>query len=78
MFAISPEDGSLRFIEATSTGGRQPRHFALSPDARFLVAANQNSSNATAFRIDAERGTLSRTGGEVAADRPTYVGFVRR
>jgi len=78
VFAISPEDGSLRFIEATPTGGRQPRHFSLSPDARFLVAANQNSGNVTVFRIDAERGTLSRTDGEVVVDRPTYVGFVRR
>ena len=78
VFAINPQDGSLRFIEATSTGGRVPRHFGLVPGGRFLVAANQNSGNVTVFRIDAERGTLSRTGGEVAVDRPTYVGFLRR
>jgi len=78
VFAIDPQDGSLRFIEATPTGGRMPRHFGLVPEGRFLVAANQNSGNVTVLRIDAERGTLSRTGGEVAVDRPTYVGFVRR
>lgn len=78
VFAIDPQDGSLRFIEATSTGGRTPRSFGLVPGGRFLVAANQNSGNVTVFRIDSERGTLSSTGREVAIDRPTHVRFVRR
>lgn len=78
VFAIDPQDGSLRFIEATRTGGRTPRNFALAPGGRFLVAANQNSGNVTVLRIDPERGTLSSTGSEVAVDRPTYVRFMRR
>jgi 6-phosphogluconolactonase len=78
VFAVDPQDGSLRFIEATSTGGRTPRNFGLVPGGRFLVAANQNSGNVTVFRIDPERGTLSRAGAEVAVDRPTYVRFLKR
>lgn len=78
VFAIDPQDGSLRFVDATSTGGRMPRSFGIVPGGRFLVAANQNSGNVTVFRIDAERGTLSPTGGEVAIDRPAHVRFIRR
>ena len=78
VFAIDPQDGSLRFVEATPTGGRTPRNFGIVPGGRFLVAANQNGGNVTVFRIDAERGTLTRTGSEVAIDRPTYVRFMQR
>jgi 6-phosphogluconolactonase len=78
VFAIDPQDGSLRFIETTSTGGRTPRSFGIVPGGRFLVAANQNGGNVTVFRIDAERGTLSPAGSEVAIDRPAHVRFVRR
>ncbi|KQY80185.1 lactonase family protein [Pelomonas sp. Root1444] len=78
VFAIDPQDGSLRFIETTGTGGRTPRSFGIVPGGRFLVAANQNGGNVTSFRIDAERGTLSPVGSEVAMDRPTHVRFVRR
>ena len=78
VFAIDPQDGSLRFVETTSTGGRSPRSFGIVPGGRFLVAANQNSGNVTVFHVDPERGTLTRAGGEVAVDRPTYVRFMRR
>jgi 6-phosphogluconolactonase len=78
VFAIDPKDGSLRFVEATSTGGRTPRSFGIVPGGRFLVAANQNSGNVIVFRVDPERGTLIPAGREVAIDRPAYVRFVRR
>jgi 6-phosphogluconolactonase len=78
VFAIDAQDGSLRFIETTPTGGRTPRSFGIVPGGRFLVAANQNGGNVAVFRIDAERGTLSPAGSEVAIDRPAYVRFVRR
>ncbi|MFG6433674.1 lactonase family protein [Roseateles sp. LYH14W] len=78
VFAIDAKAGSLRFVESTSIGGRTPRSFGLVPGGQFLVAANQNSGNVTAFRVDAERGTLVRVGGAVAVDRPWYVRFMRR
>ncbi|RYE78471.1 MAG: lactonase family protein, partial [Oxalobacteraceae bacterium] len=78
VFSIDPQDGSLRFIEATSTGGRTPRGAGLMPGGGFLVAANQNGGNVTVFRIDPERGTLSRTGSDTAMDRAVHVRFMRR
>ncbi|MDR7332751.1 lactonase family protein [Roseateles asaccharophilus] len=78
VFAIDAQDGSLRFVGATPSGGRTPRSFGLVPGGRFLVAANQNGGNVTVFRIDAERGTLSATGQPLPIDRPKHVRFLRR
>lgn len=78
LFAIDPQDGSLRFVETTPTGGRTPRSFGIVPGGRFLVAANQNGHTVTVFRIDPERGTLSPAGREVTVDRPNHVRFLRR
>lgn len=78
VFTIDPQGGSLRFVEATASGGRTPRSFGIVPGGRFLVAANQDSHNVRVFRIDPERGTLTPAGHEVAVDRPTYVRFMRR
>lgn len=78
VFAIDPQTGALRFVDATPSGGRTPRSFGLVPGGRFLVAANQNGGNLTVFRIDAERGTLSPTGQELRIDRPKHVRFLRR
>ncbi|KQW43320.1 MULTISPECIES: lactonase family protein [unclassified Roseateles] len=78
VFSINPQDGSLRFVETTPTGGRTPRSFGIVPGGRWLIAANQNGHNVRVFRIDAERGTLAATGSEVTVDRPSYVRFLRR
>lgn len=78
VFAIDPQDGSLRFVETTRSGGRMPRSFGIAPGGRFIVAAHQDSHNVTVLRIDPERGTLSPAGHAVAIDRPAYVRFLRR
>jgi len=78
VFTIDAHDGSLRFVEATRSGGRTPRSFAIAPDGRFLIAAHQHGHSLTVFRIDPERGTLSPTGQAVTIDRPVHVRFMRR
>lgn len=78
VFTINPQDGSLRFVETTPTGGRTPRSFGIVPGGRFLVAANQNSHSVTVLRIDPERGTLLPAGRDVTVDRPSHVRFMRR
>lgn len=78
VFTINQQDGSLRFVETTPTGGRTPRSFGIVPGGRFLLVANQNGHTVTVFRIDPERGTLSPAGAAVAVDRPNHVRFLRR
>jgi 6-phosphogluconolactonase len=78
VFAIDAQDGSLRWIDATSSGGRMPRSFAIDPGGRFLVAAHLDSGKVSVFRIDPQRGTLTPAGHEVAIDRAAYVRLLPR
>ena len=43
-------DGSLELIEIVPTQGLNPRDFTLSPDQNYLIAAHQDSPNATVFK----------------------------
>ncbi|WP_314655913.1 lactonase family protein [uncultured Streptococcus sp.] len=52
-------DGSLKLIEIVPTDGLNPRDFTLSPDQHYLIAAHQDSPNATVFKRDPETGRLS-------------------
>ena len=47
-----------------------PRNFHITPDGRFLLAANQNSDNIVSFRIDRDSGGLEYTGHEAAVPAP--------
>lgn len=52
-------DGSLKLIEIVPTDGLNPRDFTLSPDQHYLIAAHQDSPNATVFKRDPATGRLS-------------------
>jgi len=64
-----------RLIEAIPCGGKVPRHFALSPDGRFLVTANQNSGNLAVLAVDAATGRLKPTAVSVALPGASCVLF---
>lgn len=68
------EDGKLSLVGHTSTGGEFPRNFALSPDGRYLYAANQNTDNILQLEIDAETGQLTPVA-ETATLTPVCVAF---
>lgn len=74
-FAIDQNSGHLAYRGHTSTGGREPRNFAIDPTGTFLLAANQRSHTIVIFRIDAESGELSRTGYEAKVSMPVCVKF---
>ena len=52
-------DGSLELIEIVPTQGLNPRDFTLSPDQNYLIAAHQDSPNATVFKRDSASGKLT-------------------
>lgn len=58
------ENGALEPAGDFSSGGRGPRSFHISPDGRFLAAANQASGNIVVFPLDQHTGAL----GEKAAE----------
>jgi 6-phosphogluconolactonase len=43
VFAIDPATGRLAHEQTVPAGGRIPRHFAVSPDQRWIVVANQGT-----------------------------------
>jgi 6-phosphogluconolactonase len=76
VFAIDPQERTLRLLECEPTQGRHPRGFGLSPDGRLLLAANTETSTVVAFAIDADSGELEPTGAVTAVPAPTCVTFV--
>jgi 6-phosphogluconolactonase len=70
------EDGSLQRVGLTPTGGAFPRHFAISPDGRAVVVANQDSGHARVFARDIETGQLEMTDEIFEVPAPNYIRFV--
>jgi len=70
VFAIDQATGKLSPVEFQPSGGKTPRNFALDPTARWMILTNQDSSNAIVFRVDANSGSLTQTGGPVPVPSP--------
>ncbi|MEJ1975606.1 MAG: lactonase family protein [Acetobacteraceae bacterium] len=67
--------GKLQAIGHEPSGGITPRHFAVSPNGRYLLVANQNSDNIAIFLRDEEAGSLRDTGARIAVGTPMCVAF---
>ena len=76
LFAIDPEQGTLKFEAAQSSEGKIPRHFALLPGGEFLIAANQDSDSLRLYRVNQASGRLQPVGGLIEAPKPVFVGFL--
>jgi 6-phosphogluconolactonase len=72
VFAREDAAGVLAPARHISTGGSGPRHFALSPDGRHLVVANQQDGVVASFDVCSDTGELTRT----AADPVKAAGAV--
>jgi 6-phosphogluconolactonase len=75
IFAIRA-DGTLELAGHQSTLGKNPRSFAISPNGKYLLVANQGSSNVVEFRIDHLTGMLTATGIELEILTPVCVRYV--
>lgn len=74
IFTVS-EAGGLNRIGVESIKGDWPRNFALSPDNRYVLVANQKSDNITVFEVNPETGLLTFTGHEVSISQPVVMKF---
>ena len=52
------------------------RNFSIDPTGNYLFAANQDSSNIVAYKIDQQAGTLSPTGDKYDVGFPVCVVFL--
>ena len=68
-------DGALTPIGFEPSRGKTPRHFAIAPGGRWLVAANQDSGTLAVFRIDDATGRLTASGALVDSGTPVCVLF---
>ena len=68
------EPGKLSLINLYPTKGDIPRDFAINPDGKFLLAANQNSDNIITYGI-ADDGSLKDTGYELKINTPVCIKY---
>lgn len=70
------DDGNLERVGLVPTGGKFPRHFAITPCGNAVIVANQDSSKLTIFHRDIETGLLVATGDEYDMPAPNYIRFI--
>jgi 6-phosphogluconolactonase len=68
--------GTLKSLGQVSSGGQTPRHFAIDPTGRYLLAENQESNNIVVFHIDPATGNLKPTGQSIEVPSPVCITFV--
>ncbi len=77
VFAID-SDGALREIQRRPTEGREPREFAIAPDGRFLLIANQLSDDVVVIGRDPDSGKLGETLQTLPVERPSDIKFLAK
>lgn len=73
VFAVLP-DQTLKLVQRVSTFGEFPRDFNWDADEKYVVAANQNSNNATLYQRQSD-GTLTPLEKDIAVPEGTRVLF---
>lgn len=73
-FRMDAVDGTLTWVGCYSCGGGWPRNFAIDPQGRYLLAANEFTNNVVVFAIAAD-GSLKPTGEELQIPVPVCVVF---
>lgn len=70
------DDGKLERIDIVPTGGKFPRHFAISPCGKAVIVANQDSSMINVFSRNTESGLLTASNKQYEIPAPNYVRFL--
>jgi 6-phosphogluconolactonase len=77
LFSIDVNRLSLTPIDHTPTLGQTPRQFAIDATGSYLLAADQDSSSVTVFKMQRVTGQLMPAGRPVTAPAPTSVLMIR-
>lgn len=70
------EEGKLERIDITPTGGKFPRHFAISPCGKAVIVSNQDTGNVLVYSRDIETGLITPTDEEIEVPAPNYIRFL--
>jgi 6-phosphogluconolactonase len=71
------DTGALALEQVISTEGDWPRNFSLDPTGRWLLVANQRSSDIVVFARDDVNGRLTATGKRITVPSPVCLRFLR-
>ena len=74
-FAVDEETGALSFVRSLASQGVTPRTFAISPDGKYMLVANQDTSTVFTWALG-EDGSLTPTGSVAYVDQPVCVKYV--
>jgi len=70
-----PHTGAVTEIAKTPSGGKTPRNFTLDPTERWMLVANQDSSQLSVFARDPHTGTLAEHGKSFQCPTPMCILF---
>ncbi len=76
IFRRNMKTGMLTFMGTEPVMGDWPRNFNIDPSGKFLLVANQKSSNITVFKIDKRSGKLTFTKIEEKVPNPVCIEFL--
>lgn len=76
IFKVNEKDETLEMLGTVPVEGNWPRNFGITPDGKWLLAANQRSGNITVFQIDTENGKLTYSGNEIKLPAPVCIEFL--
>lgn len=74
-FKADPASGALALIGRTPSGGKTPRNFTLDPTEKWMLVANQNSSELSVFARNPETGALASEGKNYPCPSPMCILF---
>lgn len=69
------QNGQLDLVDRISTGGKEPRDFAIDPLGNFLLAGHQETNNIIVFKRDKTSGKLTNTGKVIELCAPVNLVF---
>ncbi len=72
---VDPQTGALTPIAKGPTGGKTPRNFTLDPTERWMLVANQGSSQLSVFARDPHTGALADQGKSYDCPTPMCILF---
>ncbi len=76
IFAVDAVNGKLSKVGYQPTG-IHPRHFNITPNGKYLLAACRDSNRIQVFKRDAESGLLMDTHQDIITDKPVCVQFIQ-
>jgi 6-phosphogluconolactonase len=76
IYSIDQSNGKLTLVGYQDSMGKVPRNFRLDPTGKFLLVANQDSSNLALFSVNQQDGKLTFVPPTMSVRNPICVKFV--